>query len=38
VQGVIDEERDEARERILALAKKFGVDVQESSRRELTPG
>lgn len=37
VEAVTDEERDEAWKRILAAARKFGVDVQESSWRELKP-
>ena len=36
VQGVTDEERDEAWKRILAAAKKFDVEVNEQSWRELT--
>lgn len=35
VEGVSDEERDQAWERIKKAAKKFGVDVQEKSWREL---
>lgn len=35
VQGVSNAERDEAWKRILAAAKKYGVDVQESNWREL---
>ena len=35
VKGVSDDERDEAFKRIKAAAKKFGVDVQEKSWREL---
>jgi len=35
VKGVSDAERDEAWKRILAAAKKFGVDVSERSWREL---
>jgi len=35
VEGVTDHERDEAWTRIRAAAKKFGVEVDESSWREL---
>jgi hypothetical protein len=35
VEGVSDSERDEAWKRIQAAAKKFGVDVEERSWREL---
>lgn len=35
VQGVSDAERDEAWKRILAAAKRFGVQVNEKSWREL---
>jgi hypothetical protein len=35
VEGVSDAERDEAWKRIQAAAKKFGVDVEERSWREL---
>ncbi len=35
VKGVSDAERDEAWKRILAAAKKFGVDVHEKSWRDL---
>jgi acyl-CoA reductase-like NAD-dependent aldehyde dehydrogenase len=35
VEGVSDAERDEAWKRILAAAKKHGVDVAERSWREL---
>ncbi len=35
VEGVSDEERDEAWARIKAAARSFGVDVKESSWREL---
>ncbi len=35
VKGVSDTERDEAWKRIEAAAKKFGVDLHESSWREL---
>ena len=35
VQGVSDEERDEAWKRIKAAAKKFDVDVSEKSWHEL---
>jgi len=35
VEGVTDHERDEAWTRIRAAAKKFGVEVNESSWREL---
>jgi len=35
VEGVTDDERDAAWRRILAAAKKFGVDVQEEDWRDL---
>ena len=35
VEGVSDEERDEAWKHIKAAAKKFGVEVQEKSWREV---
>jgi hypothetical protein len=35
VEGVSDSERDEAWKRIQAAAKRFGVDVEERSWREL---
>ena len=35
VEGVTDAERDEAWARIQAAAKKFGVELQERSWREL---
>ena len=35
VKGVSDAERDAAWKRIVAAAKKFGVDVQEKSWREV---
>ncbi|MGO4476229.1 DUF6582 domain-containing protein [Massilia sp. 2TAF26] len=35
VEGVTDHERDEAWERIRSAARKFGVEVNESSWREL---
>ena len=35
VEGVSDDERDEAWKRIKAAAKKHGVDVHEKSWREL---
>ena len=35
VEGVSDDERDEAWKRIKAAAKKFGVEVHEKSWREL---
>ena len=35
VEGVSDQERDEAWQRILAAARKYGVDVSESSWRDL---
>jgi hypothetical protein len=38
VEGVSDAERDEAWQRILAAAKRYGVDVSESSWRELAHG
>jgi hypothetical protein len=36
VKDVTDKERDEAWERIKKAGKKHGVDIQESSWRELT--
>lgn len=38
VEGVSDAERDEAWKRILAAAKRYDVDVSESSWRELARG
>jgi hypothetical protein len=38
VEGVSDAERDEAWKRILAAAKRYDVDVSESSWRELAEG
>ena len=38
VQGVTDAERDEAWGRIKAAAKKYGVEVNEASWRELGKG
>lgn len=35
VEGVTDEERDEAWKRIRAAAKKFGVEMQETGWREV---
>ena len=35
VEGVTDEERDEAWDRITKAAKKYGVEVNEKSWREL---
>lgn len=35
VEGVTDEERDEAWKHITAAAKKFGVEVREKSWREV---
>ena len=35
VQGVTDQERDEAWKRIRSAARKFGVEVNEESWREL---
>jgi hypothetical protein len=35
VEGVTDSERDEAWKRVVAAAKKHGVNVQEKSWREL---
>ena len=35
VEGVTDKERDEAWKRIEAAAKKFGVELEERSWREL---
>ena len=38
VEGVSDSERDQAWKRILAAAKKYDVEVSESSWRELAKG
>ena len=38
VEGVSDAERDQAWKRILAAAKRYGVDVSESDWRELAEG
>jgi hypothetical protein len=38
VEGVTDAERDKAWKRILAAAKRYDVEVSESSWRELTKG
>jgi hypothetical protein len=38
VEGVTDSERDEAWRRIGAAAKKFGVELEEKSWRELSNG
>ena len=38
VKGVNDDERDAAWKRILAAAKKFGVEVKEKSWREIGKG
>ena len=38
VEGVTDAERDQAWKRIQAAAKRFGVEVSESSWRELAHG
>ncbi len=38
VEGVSDKERDQAWQRILAAAKRYGVEVSESSWRELAKG
>jgi Myb/SANT-like DNA-binding domain len=38
VQGVTDAQRDQAWERIVAAAKKFGVQVSEQSWRDLRHG
>jgi hypothetical protein len=38
VEGVSDAERDEAWQRILAAARRYDVDVSESSWRELAHG
>jgi hypothetical protein len=38
VEGVTDKERDEAWRRILRAAKRFGVEVDEGSWRELFAG
>jgi hypothetical protein len=37
VEGVSEEERDAAWKRIKAAAKRFNVDMKESSRKELKP-
>ena len=37
VEGVSEAEKDEAWKRIKAAAKKFGVEMEESSRSELKP-
>jgi hypothetical protein len=37
VKGVSEGEKDKAWKRIQEAAKKFGVELGESSRRELTP-
>jgi hypothetical protein len=37
VEGVTEKERDAAWERIKAAAKRFGVEMDESSRKELKP-
>jgi hypothetical protein len=37
VEGVSDAERDEAWRRIQSAAKRFGVELHESSWRELKP-
>ena len=38
VEGVSDAERDAAWKRVLAAAKKFGVEVREKSWREVGAG
>jgi hypothetical protein len=38
VEGVTDAERDQAWKRILAAAKRYGVEVSESSWRDLAKG
>jgi Family of unknown function (DUF6582) len=38
VEGVSDAERDDAWKRILAAAKRYGVEVSESSWRDLAKG
>jgi hypothetical protein len=38
VEGVSDAERDQAWKRILAAAKRYGVEVSESSWRDLAKG
>jgi hypothetical protein len=38
VEGVSDAERDQAWQRILAAAKRYGVEVSESSWRDLAKG
>jgi hypothetical protein len=38
VEGVTDAERDDAWQRILAAAERYGVDVSESSWRDLAHG
>jgi hypothetical protein len=35
VEGVSDAERDQAWKRVLAAAKKFGIEVREKSWREI---
>ena len=37
VEGVTEAEKDEAWKRIKAAAKKFGVEMEESSRNDLKP-
>ena len=37
VKGVSEAERDEAWKRIKAAAKKFGVELEEGSRKDLKP-
>jgi len=37
VKGVSEDERDKAWKRIQEAARKFGVELAESSREELTP-
>jgi hypothetical protein len=37
VEGVSEAEKDEAWKRIKAAAKKFNVEMEESSRKELKP-
>jgi hypothetical protein len=38
VEGVSESEKDAAWKRIKTAAKKFGVEMNESSRKELKPG
>ncbi len=38
VEGVSDDERDQAWQRILAAARRYGVEVSESGWRDLATG